>query len=167
MSASTDNSGEQIWGVMAEFATVPKLIDAIEKVRKKGYTRVDAYTPFPSHDIIHALHLPPSKLPWIVLVGGILGACFGYGLQYWTSVIDYPINVGGRPLHSWPYFVPITFRVHDLVRGSRGGVRNVRPQPLADAVPRGVQQPGIPPWRRATRCSCASRPMIPSSIKKR
>jgi hypothetical protein len=99
----------KLFGVIAEFSTVDALIDAIEKTRRRGYTKIDAYTPFPSHDVIHALHLPPSKLPWIVLAGGLLGAAFGYGLQYWTSVIDYPMNIGGRPLHSWPYFVPITF----------------------------------------------------------
>jgi ActD protein len=96
-------------GVMAEFGSVGALIDAIERVRKEGYRKIDAYTPFPSHDVIHALHLPPSRLPWIVLAGGIFGALFGYGLQYWTNVIDYPLNIGGRPLHSWPYFVPVTF----------------------------------------------------------
>ncbi len=99
----------KLYGIIAEFPTIDALIDAIEKTRKHGYTKVDAFTPFPSHDVIHALHLPPSRLPWIVLTGGILGACFGYGLQYWTSVIDYPLNIGGRPLHSWPYFIPITF----------------------------------------------------------
>lgn len=96
-------------GVMAEFGTIGDLIRAIEKLRARGFKRLDAYTPFPSHDVIHALHLPPSKLPWIVLVGGLVGCAFGYGLQYWTHVVDYPLNVGGRPLHSWPLFIPITF----------------------------------------------------------
>jgi hypothetical protein len=59
--------------------------------------------------VTHALDLPPSKLPWLVLAGGILGAVGGYSMQYYAAVIDYPLNVGGRPLHSWPYFIPITF----------------------------------------------------------
>ena len=99
----------KLYGVMAEFGSIDDLIGAIEKTRKRGYTQMDAYTPFPSHDVIHALHLPPSKLPWIVLAGGLLGAVCGYGMQYWMSVIDYPLNIGGRPFHSWPYFIPITF----------------------------------------------------------
>ncbi len=100
---------EPLFGVMAEFRDIDHLIDAIEKVRERGYEKIDAYTPFPSHDVIHAMHLAPSKLPWIVLAGGIVGCAFGYGMQYWTSVVDYPINVGGRPFHSWQYFIPITF----------------------------------------------------------
>jgi hypothetical protein len=94
---------------MAEFASVTDLIRAIERLRKRGYTKIDAYTPFPSHEVIHALHLTPSRLPYIVLVCGILGAVFGYTMQYWCNVIDYPLNIGGRPLHPWPYFIPITF----------------------------------------------------------
>jgi hypothetical protein len=99
----------KLFGVLAEFASVTELCYAIEKLRDRGYTRIDAYTPFPSHDVIHALHLKPSRLPWIVLLGGVLGAIFGYGLQYWTMVVDYPNNIGGRPLNAWPYFVPVTF----------------------------------------------------------
>jgi hypothetical protein len=99
----------KLFGVIAEFGTIDALIRAIEKTRERGYTKLDAYTPFPSHDVIHALDLPPSKLPWIVLAGGIAGALFGYGMQYWTSVVDYPLNIGGRPFHSWPYFIPVTF----------------------------------------------------------
>lgn len=99
----------KLFGVIAEFGSIDALIAAIEKTKERGYTKLDAYTPFPSHDVIHALDLPPSKLPWIVLAGGIFGALFGYGMQYWTSVIDYPLNIGGRPLHSWPYFIPVTF----------------------------------------------------------
>ena len=96
-------------GVIAEFATVADLVAAIEASRHRGYRHMDAYTPFPSHAVIHAMHLPPSRLPWIVLAGGIVGLVGGYMLQVYAHVIDYPINIGGRPLHSWPYFVPITF----------------------------------------------------------
>ena len=107
MSAASDSA--HLYGIMAEFKSLEHLIDGIEKVRARGFTKMDAYTPFPSHDVIHAMKLPPSKLPWIVLAGGIVGCIFGFGLQYWTSVIDYPLNIGGRPLNSWPYFIPITF----------------------------------------------------------
>jgi hypothetical protein len=100
---------EKLYGVMAEFASVGELVRAIEKARARGYSKMDAYTPFPSHDVIEALALPPSRLPLMVLAGGILGCLGGYGLQYFALVVDYPLNIGGRPLHSWPYFIPITF----------------------------------------------------------
>jgi hypothetical protein len=96
-------------GVMAEFGSVTELVAAIEATRARGYRKIDAYSPFPSHDVIHAMHLPPSILPWLVLGGGILGLVGGYFLQIYAAVIDYPTNIGGRPLHSWPFFVPITF----------------------------------------------------------
>jgi Protein of unknown function (DUF3341) len=99
----------EIHGVMGEFATVSELVHAIHQVRDKGYTAIDAYSPFPSHEVIHALHLPPSRLPWLVLTGGVLGLIGGYFLQIYAAVIDYPTNIGGKPLNSWPFFVPITF----------------------------------------------------------
>jgi hypothetical protein len=102
-------TGEGPYGVMAEFASITELVAAIEAAREAGYTQMDAYTPFPSHEVSHALHLPPSKLPLLVLAGGILGCIGGYALQYFAAVVDYPLNIGGRPLHSWPYFIPITF----------------------------------------------------------
>jgi hypothetical protein len=98
-----------VHGVMAQFESLDDLIEAVERVRGEGYTAFDAYSPFPSHELIHAMSLPRSALPWLVLAGGILGALVGYGMQYWIAVVDYPLNVGGRPLHSWPYFVPVTF----------------------------------------------------------
>jgi hypothetical protein len=99
----------EIYGVMGEFSDLGDLVHGIERAREKGYTAIDAYSPFPSHEVIHALHLPPSKLPWLVLAGGILGMLGGYFLQIYAAVIDYPINIGGKPLNSWPFFVPITF----------------------------------------------------------
>jgi hypothetical protein len=96
-------------GVMGEFSSLHDLIAAVEAARKKGYRKMDAYSPFPSHELSHALHLPESKLPYIVLAGGILGLLGGYFLQVYAAMIDYPINIGGRPFHSWPYFVPVTF----------------------------------------------------------
>ena len=77
-----------VHGVMAQFENLDQLIAAAEQVEEAGYTKYDAYSPFPSHDLIHAMHLPTSPLPWIVLAGGIFGAMFGYGLQYWMAVID-------------------------------------------------------------------------------
>jgi hypothetical protein len=100
-----------MYGLMAEFDRPEDLISATERAYEEGYRVMDAYTPFPVEGLTEALHMPSSKLPLIVLGGGLLGAAVGYGMQYYASVIDYPLNVGGRPLHSWPLFVPITFEL--------------------------------------------------------
>ena len=96
-------------GVMGEFATPSDLVSAIEQVRSKGYTKVDAYTPFPIEEAWEALGHHKSPVPLIVLIGGIVGGLSGFFLQYWVSVIEYPLNVGGRPFNSWPSFIPVTF----------------------------------------------------------
>lgn len=113
MSATYPRVG--LFGLMAEFDSPKTLIAAIEKVRGDGYTQVEAYTPYPMEDVFEALDLPRSRLPLIVLLGGILGAIAGFGLQYWSSVIAYPLNVGGRPLNSWIAFIPVTFETTVLV----------------------------------------------------
>lgn len=96
---------------MAEFHGADDLVEASRKVRDEGYTVFDAYTPFPIHDLPEAVGFRKSVLPLIVLIGAITGAVVGFGLQYWTSVFSYPLNIGGRPLNSWPSFVPITFEM--------------------------------------------------------
>lgn len=98
-----------IYGILAEFDNLNDLVAAVRQAREAGYTRMDAYTPFPSHDLTEALGVKKSALPLIVLLGGIVGCVTGYALQYWTSVIDYPLNIGGRPYHSWPAFIVVTF----------------------------------------------------------
>jgi ActD protein len=99
----------ETYGVMAEFAAADDLIAAARRLRENGYRRMDAYTPYPIEELAEALGHHRSKLPLIVLIGGLLGGLGGYGLQYWASVIAYPFNVGGRPLHSWPAFIVPTF----------------------------------------------------------
>ena len=100
-----------IYGLLAEFDTPTQLVTATRKARAEGYRVMDAYSPFPIEELHEALHFHDRRLPLIVLIGGILGGLGGYLLEYWTSVMDYPINVGGRPLHSWPAFIPITFEL--------------------------------------------------------
>ena len=78
---------------------------------------MDAYTPFPVEELNDALGLGRTWVPFIVLIGGILGAALGYGMQYYIAVIDYPLNIGGRPLHSWPAFIPVTFEMTVLIAG--------------------------------------------------
>ena len=100
-----------IYGVMAEFESPTALVNATRAVHDQGYKRVDAYTPFPIEELSDILHLHKNKLPLIVLIGGILGGLTGYLLQYFVTVIYFPINIGGRPLHSWPSYIIITFEL--------------------------------------------------------
>jgi hypothetical protein len=98
-----------LYGLMAEFESPTALVAAANAARLEGYRRMDAYSPIPIEELHEALGFHHTKLPMIVLFGGLVGGLGGYGHQYWTSVIDYPLNVGGRPLHSWPQFIPVTF----------------------------------------------------------
>jgi hypothetical protein len=99
----------RLYGLMAEFDDATALVAAAERTHAAGYKRVDAYSPFPIEALHHALGSPPSRLPLIVLIGGIAGCIGGFFLQYWAAAIAYPLNVGGRPLNSWPAFIPVTF----------------------------------------------------------
>lgn len=118
MELETDNpTGGRIYGLLAEFDNPSDLVAAAHKTRAAGYRKMDAYTPFPVEELNEALGLGQTWVPLIVLIGGILGAGLGYFLQYYVAVIDYPLNIGGRPLHSWPAFIPVTFETTVLVAG--------------------------------------------------
>ena len=107
-----NNGNGKVHGLMAEFHDVGSIISAAHRAHEAGYRMMDAYTPFPIEELAEALGWRTrGRLPRFVLLGGLVGAATGYGLQYWVSVIAYPVNVGGRPLHSWPSFIPVTFEV--------------------------------------------------------
>ncbi len=97
------------YGLMAEFNSATELVEASRKTYAEGYRKMDAYSPFPIHELDDALGITRSKLPWIIFLGGLLGGSAGYGLEYWIHVIYYPLNIGGKPLHSWPNFIPVWF----------------------------------------------------------
>jgi hypothetical protein len=94
---------------MAEFHAPADVVAAARAAHEAGYRRLDAYSPYPIEALAEALHVHHSRLPLLVLLGGAVGLVAGYGLQYWASVIEYPMNVGGRPFHSWPAFVVPSF----------------------------------------------------------
>ncbi|HUK18998.1 MAG TPA: DUF3341 domain-containing protein [Bryobacteraceae bacterium] len=100
-----------IYGVTAEFDNPTALVNATRAAREQGYRKLDAYSPFPIEELNDVLHLHRNKLPLIVLLGGITGGLTGYLLQYYITVWDFPINIGGRPLHSWPAYIIITFEL--------------------------------------------------------
>jgi hypothetical protein len=104
-----DETPSVLHGLMAEFETPTALVAAAERARLEGYRDMDAYSPMPIEELREALGFPRTRLPRIVLGGGILGGLAGYGLQYWSQVVEYPLNIGGRPFHSWPHFIPVTF----------------------------------------------------------
>lgn len=102
-------SAPTLHGLMAEFETPTALVAATERARLAGYRNMDAYSPIPIEELNEALGLRRTRLPMLVLAGGIIGGLSGYALQYWTQTTAYPLNIGGRPYHSWPHFIPVTF----------------------------------------------------------
>jgi len=101
----------QLFGVMGEFATPEDLLAATKKAREAGYKHVEAYTPFPVEGLSEAVGFKWTAVPLLTLMGGVGGGLTGFGLQYWVAAITYPINIGGRPLNSWPAFIPVTFEL--------------------------------------------------------
>lgn len=104
-------AGAPLYGLLAEFSSPQELLNAARRTADEGYREIDAYTPFPIEEIIEIIDHRRPLLPVIVFVGGAAGCASGYILQYWTSAVDYPLNIGGRPLNSWPMFIPITFEM--------------------------------------------------------
>ena len=108
MSSSKET---RFYGYLAEFETVNGLVDACAAIRDAGYTRWDAHTPFPVHGLDGAMGMRTTKLPWVVFFSGLTGAGLGLLLQYWTSAVDYPLIISGKPLFSWQAFIPVTFEL--------------------------------------------------------
>jgi hypothetical protein len=105
------------YGIMAEFDSPTSLVEAAHRTHEAGYNKLDAYSPFPVEGLAEAIGFHKNSVPLVVLIGALLGGLSGYALQYWISAITYPINVGGKPYHSWPAFVVVTFEMTILFGG--------------------------------------------------
>ena len=101
----------KLYGLMAELESADTLLEAASDARAAGFARIEAYSPFPVEGLADALGFERSRVPLATLLGGIAGGVGGFFLQWYTAVIDYPINSGGRPLNSWPEFIPVTFEM--------------------------------------------------------
>jgi hypothetical protein len=97
------------YGIMGEFSSADALVKAAAATTHAGFKAFDAYSPVPIEELHHAMHLPNTKLPLMVLTGGIIGGISGFLLENWVSIFAYPLNVGGKPLYSWPAFIPVTY----------------------------------------------------------
>lgn len=102
-------TAQPIYGMMAEFDNPTDLVHAAEAAYAAGYRKMDAYSPYPLEEAAEAIGSHHNRVPLVCLIGAMLGMIGGYALQYWVSAINYPINAGGKPFHSWPAFIPVTF----------------------------------------------------------
>jgi hypothetical protein len=110
----------ELYGLLAEFDGPEPLVTAARRVHAEGYRRVDAFTPFPLEELDEALEIRRTRLPWVFFLAGAMGAVGGFFMQWFATVIHYPFNVGGRPLNSWPVYIPVTFELTVLLAGLIG-----------------------------------------------
>ena len=101
----------KVYGLLAQFNTPEALTAAANRVYEAGYRNFDAYSPYPVEGLPQKMGMKSSPLPFVILAGGLIGGIGGFGMMSFATVIDYPLNIGGRPLFSWPAYIPITFEL--------------------------------------------------------
>lgn len=110
----------KLYGLLAKFNHQEDLISATNRTYSAGFRKFDTYSPYPVEELAHAMHLKSSPLPFVILGGGIFGGVGGFLMMAFATVIDYPLNIGGRPLFSWPAYIPITFELTVLLAALAG-----------------------------------------------
>ena len=105
------------YGLLAEFDSPTALVKAAEQTHAAGYVKIDAYSPLPIEGLAEAIGFHHDLVPLVTLIGAIIGGTTGYLMQYWINVINYPLNIGGKPFHSWPSFIVVTFEMTILFGG--------------------------------------------------
>ena len=133
VSLAATSAPRSVYGVAAQFGSVEEIMAASERVRDAGYKKIDAYTPFPIEGLDDALGLEPTRLGWVVLAAGIAGGLGGFLLQWWANTTYFPLNIGGKPLNSWPNFIVIMYELTILFSAFTAGLfmlaRNGLPRP--------------------------------------
>src|SRR5262245_33856714 len=144
----TKQEEQGTYGLMAEFDDTTVIVAAARRTYESGYRHINAYSPYPIEELADAIGFHHNLVPLVALVGGILGALGGFSLQYWTSAIAYPLNVGGRPLLSLPAFIPVTFECTILLASFGAFIGNLLmnrlPQPYHPAF-------NVPSFARASQ----------------
>jgi hypothetical protein len=107
----------RIYGIMAEFDSASDLVAAARRTHEAGYRKIDAYSPFPVEELAEAIGFHKNRVPLVTLIGGMIGGLGGYFMQYWMNVDSYPVVIGGKPYHSWPAFIVVTFEMTILFGG--------------------------------------------------
>lgn len=133
--------------LLAEFSDADRLLAAVREVRREGHRVLDAFTPFPVEGLAEEVGFKPSPVRYAMLFGGLAVAAFAYWLQWFSATIDYPINSGGRPLHSWPVFLLVPYEVGVFAAAVAGFVAFL----WASGMPR-LNDPlfAVPGFERAT-----------------
>jgi Protein of unknown function (DUF3341) len=141
-------ASEDLYGIVAEFATVEGVMEAAEKAKKAGYKSMETYSPFPVEGLDEATGHAPTRLGWVVFWMGVTGFCTGFFMQWYSNTQFYPLNIGGKPLNSWPNWVVITFECTIIFSAFTAGLfmlgRNGFPRPYHSIF-------NTPGFERATR----------------
>jgi len=138
----------ELYALLAQFDTPTALVDALRRAREAGYEQVEAYSPYPIDELEHVAPRERVQIPHLMFAGGLAGAVGGWALQYYCTAIGYPMNIGGRPLNSWPLYVPIIFEMTVLAAATVGVVAMI----ALNGLPRPYQPVfNVPEFAAASR----------------